>query len=339
MSASKRPKLASDKLQPQNIITAVIDLVLTHERHLFDDLELTLLELYPTLDAASRHLHYRLLQRTFKWELLSKLSVTLESISNLNLFAEIVKVNGLESLADWLALLSRDNLAELCKQERLDYNGRQKAVLIKSICTIALDNNIGFSPRGKQILAQVKLLVGPIIKLDDKIRDLFHRVFVVYYRSTRWPEDGKFLVDIILANSGPSVSGPNQEEEFLANRFYQDYKVSRISIVWNDRSDVIEYVDALFLEHSIRQLEKTKSWLEIIARTEDALDTWRRLVEQKATHISELPWLQKYTLGWVLTRTLQSRYESLLQSKQTDNAISLLKELIGQNFYCQRNIC
>lgn len=83
---------------------------------------------------------------------------------------------------------------------------------------------------------------GTLISLVGEARDAMNKIFVIYYKSRFWPEDGRFMKDTILS----SMSNSNLS-------FYK-YNIWSKGTVWKSREAFLAYYTCLKDEHTARMM-------------------------------------------------------------------------------------
>lgn len=320
---------------------SIIQTVLECEMHLFTPEEHLFFALYQTIPKECQNMHFRILNsRTWKWERISSLlhetnnSQVLNQLSTLNL--PVFQQNGPESIADWISLLSKSELMQICQIHKIKSNGTRRGKLSELLVNFAKSqSSLSFVPGIQgistcdRILATVKQTVGPVLKLDATTRNLFFRLYTIYFRSRRWPSDDKWMTASILSN----LSSSNAQ----AKRVHQAFKVVRSPLFWPSRVDLLEYFDLIKLEFEVDCILKrntTACWESVVKDTNCSQEQWLILKNSGSEHCSGIQWLQVYTPYWVLTRILGRRYEALFRLKRHHECIELLKSLLSQQLCC-----
>jgi hypothetical protein len=243
--------------------------------------------------------------RTFKWKRISSLDISFGAsidkfISLLNGFdgMNIFDLEGPGSTEELLELLNKRELQGLCSKYRVDFKGKNvsdiRDNLIKFTSTqplITFNNIISFAKDGLNSL--ISDVTGSLVKLNSKCRDLFHRLFVIYFRTSKWPTDSKFMIQSVRSNLKETAPG---------KLFIVPFTVIRFGLFWSSRNDCLNYIKILKLEFEIMESSENnrKSWLDIVKETIPLYNEWVKKCSDGDIHFTGIPWLQKYTSGKVI---------------------------------------
>ncbi|KAJ3130173.1 hypothetical protein HK098_005420 [Nowakowskiella sp. JEL0407] len=295
--------------------------VLESEKHLFTESEI---------------------ETSFKFIRLSKIKWKSETNSISDACTELcseklrfAKNFGPDSLSEWLDILTKDELMEFAKNRKIPYLSKKKVSEIRldlqtnvtSQSTLSFsnlkhkENNVG----SDRLLSEIKRLIGPVIILNETIRDLFHRLFIVYNRTMNWPDRDQFMTNSILTNLRKDP------------RKFPDYEVYRIDLTWPTKEIFDEYVRLLKLERDVVIARDAEDKSETMLLFEQCLAQWETVVSSSDGHVSGVSWLQVFTPGWVLTRILHHSIEYLHSAHEYQKEAEILEKLISQRLYCRSN--
>ncbi|KAI8910412.1 hypothetical protein EDD86DRAFT_205354 [Gorgonomyces haynaldii] len=312
-------------MQYSEQLDTIIATVLEHEQHLFDQEEILLFAQYMSLLEETKTLHFRLLNRKYGW-IRPQTNEFLQPLVDL----EILDSHGPSDPKEYLGLLKLDELYSICKVYGISGGGKKVSLIEKLLHRTSQQSKLNlFKGAKKQSLAEdmiqkTRKKLGLVVRLNEKRLLLFQRLFVVYFRSTSWPEDGKFLTDAILSNL-------NSENK----RVFVPYRICRNALVFPDRSRFMHYFDLLLKETQILELMESKDYQSVLSATETLHLEWAHQIIGR--HSSQLQWLSHLTSGWILTRIMERRYDALFKLKDFEEATLLLKELIHQPLFYLRH--
>lgn len=276
--------------------------VLKEESHLFSAKEISFLNHYVLLPIDALNLHFSLLNnRIWKWERVSMLKYNPNLIDVLNSHSgfQVFDLDGPENLTLIFPLLQKPELQQLCGKYRISHKGKKVSelpqLLIKSLKT---QRKLNFSKTASNdsfvvdlLYNEIKNLIGPVVKLETKCRDLFHKIYVIYFRTAMWPNEDKFMVKLIRSDILPK-SNP-------AKLNHVPFKVSRFALFWATRYDFLEYFRALKLEYNlISESENNEiSWNGMLIKTEQCFEKWSVIIKDDSEHVTGISWFQRYTSG------------------------------------------
>ncbi|KAJ3287239.1 hypothetical protein HK104_008708 [Borealophlyctis nickersoniae] len=325
----------------------IISVVMAEEMHLLDEDDRTIIATYRNLPECAKELYFKLLNhRTLKFERVDKLNYP--SISDLNggldalCYAKPFRFtdeSGPPDLMGWLGLLRRDELDELAKGRHICTAGKSvndvRELLVRSTKSQTILSFLSASSQRMQssrsnnvednLKTQVRRKLGKVIRLSDVPRDTFHRIFVISNRTREWPEDDKFMTNSILTNLREGA------------RRFPSYTVNRTSLIWPTRDACIDYVRYLKMERHIRlilQNNTVADFQEVVRLWKELKVEWDACVMEKRGHVTQIPWFQVFTPGWILTRIMDTCAGALFRLKDYEQQVQLLRELVGQRLFC-----
>lgn len=234
---------------------------------------------------------------------LTILNETLESVRQLNMGPfPIIEMGQPSTVQEALQLLKRSELLDICNHHRIPTNGKKMPALITILVNTTLQQSLlSFSSKSNSksfdsLFEQILSKTGPLLKLTSIARDLFHRMYIIYFRSTLWPDEDKFMTRSILAHV---------REDKKCRRNYFPVNVSRFGLFWTKRSELVEYAVYLRTELELKDIEgrnNKDAWDEVLDLTNILYSEWHNIISRGEGHVTGIPWLQVYTPGCVLTR-------------------------------------
>ena len=329
----------------------VINGCMQEESILFSEDEMSVIQDYRNLDVVVKEVWFRLLNhRKYKWERLDKLVSNdkahlryAESVDVLKdvEFVDFLRKGDSRRLDVVIDVASRDELVEVAKNYGVKTVGvkkdQLKASIIASSKTQSSICNWLRVPNGNPENIQNSLLnallkvVGPVFQLKSQVREVFHRLFVVYFRVSSWPEDDKFMNSSIMSNLS---------ENHASKYSFVPYKVHRTSLVWPSRDAFCEYFDALKLEQQIS--DEIHAWNNGDASSDnwggdiyEVFEAWQVMMtsEETCVHVTGILWFQTFTRGWVLTRIIESLARQYQKTKKHHSARLIYEALLSQNVF------
>ncbi|KAI8384136.1 hypothetical protein BD560DRAFT_431379 [Blakeslea trispora] len=331
-------------------VNHIVNTVLLYEDYLFTKDELDLIETYKTLDDEPKHLIVRLLMRKHGW--IRKSRVNYEShVSDLDAAIQSLALCGflqteITELAEATAILSKLELSEIVKERHItmtmdnpkksDY---QKEVIRFGNCTasnIATHYRNTTIDQSKQhkLWASIHHSLGPCIKVNRKLFDLFQRLQLVYYRINSLMETNTMATSILARTS---------------KRNYPTYEASRTNSIWNSRDDLLQYEQALEVEREYHQhmetlyfLRRSKSesdsglirshMVQTWTLCENCIGVWESCIAQ--SEANQKPYhLRRFEAGWIYTRLLDHGTELLAKLHEYELEALMLRKLLNQSIY------
>ncbi|KAJ3051552.1 hypothetical protein HK097_007432 [Rhizophlyctis rosea] len=332
-TASKEYRRLSYLDQMDHIITAVRE----DESHLLDEHDRVIIAAYDNLPEDAKELYFKLLNnRTLKYERIDKFNYpyieNLDSAVQTLKMVEFLDDTGPDDLDGWMSLLRRDELVDMAKDRRISPTGKTiddlRDAILKSLRNqplLQFFGGSGGSRAEKTFLLQVQRRIGKVIKITSPPRSTFHRLFIIYNRTREWPEDDKFMTNSILTNLRDNA------------RRFPTYRVYRTSLIWPTREDMLSYVRLLQLEVRVaRIMEKNteEGFREVKEIWRECKGEWEECVGEGRGHVTEVPWFQVFTPGWVLTRIMTTCAHALFRLKEYALQVELLQQLLNQRLFC-----
>ena len=159
----------------------MILVVLESEEHLFGSQEKILLKSYLTLSEEARGFHFRLLNlRSFKWERCNDLG------------------GKALSLEECFQVLKQPEIKELCRSFGFRVAG-SKSKLMDELIKFTKKQKTLFDTAESLIIKRSLAIMGPLCRLHEMGRQLFHRLYIIYFRTKIWPDQDKFMTEFILS--------------------------------------------------------------------------------------------------------------------------------------------
>ncbi|KAJ3260851.1 hypothetical protein HK103_007414 [Boothiomyces macroporosus] len=264
-----------------------------------------------------------------------------------------LETQGPSSVEDYLSIASLVELKQLAKQYHIKAN--TKSALIKQLLDTANQSTMFHSKEEVIGILFMRAIsaVGDLVRLSSDPLHAFRMFFVIYARLEAWPANDAFMTDSILANlSGTvqvkKVSGGEEKENVTSDidesvdtceietrerrRKYVRVNYTRFALVWPAIDDLREYVDGLEMEFKLAQLAElnsTESFQEIV-KFSHLVSEWQSRLNP---HITDLPYLNRFTKGNVLTRCLGIIYNANFRLKEYQECVVLLKCLLDQQIF------
>ena len=332
----------------------VLNIVTDHEGHLFSAEELKIFETFRNLSYESRYLFVRLfLRKRGVWFRMNKLPYE-SDIGNMQKACDSIISIGLgdsdktiKMVDEALGLLNLDELKMFAKVKKCA--GKNKAELAASLRQSAQKQAslqpkgtmaLNFDAKGKlstqdsAIIREILQLTGPCIRLVDKHVELFHRVHVVYFRSTEYNE--KSLTTMILAR--------------IAKRNFPHYVVQRTVNVFGSRDSLLEYIEAIKYRKLVDDILENSGYpkKQDLERVLDIFSSfypkWRALIGKEIEIASSLEsqsienqraayYLRRFTPGWVYTRLVFKGAYVLSRFQKAAEEHEVLERLLSQKLY------
>ncbi|EPY49434.1 VRR-NUC nuclease associated domain-containing protein [Schizosaccharomyces cryophilus OY26] len=328
----------------------ILSTVLSHESHLLTQEELVVLDKFKILACDEQYLFVRLFMRKRdKWFRVTQLnyqncqSIT-EASANLTKLGFFVDENSI-SIEELLDTMTLEELRTVARFSKI--NGKSRKEIIHSVICLSRNqsvlhtdgqlllsfNGIGnLNNQTKQLKQQLLYHSGSCVKPERSVVELFHRIHAVYFRSTIYDEHS--LTSLILVRIKKTV--------------YPGYQISRTSNVFESRTILIEYVDALELCKKLLPLFEGPS-LSNKEALGTALDLffniypkWLSYIHQDmlkfATDFEEdkqrlYSFIFSYRPGAVYTYLIHKGTNVLGKLRLVELEIEVLDTLLAQNLY------
>lgn len=329
----------------------ILNTVLDCEPHIFTDDELRVIENFKALDSDERYLFVRLFMRKRnKWFRVGHLTypdckdviACCKQLVLKNFFED----ESLMSTEEIIEILSLDELRSLARQTKVC--GKSRSEISKEIIFLSKRQSVlhcngqqflSFDAFGvmhkqesflrKQLLYQCKSCVKP----KKMLVDLFHRINIVYFRSSIYDEQS--LTSLILAR---------------LNKFsYPNYVLSRTSNVFNCRAQCLEYVEVLELSKNLVPIFENTAASDKEA-LEQALNSFFEIYPIWSTYLNEDIrefWVEEnrkvdtrlvrfsfsFRPGAVYTYLIHKSLNILAKSRLVEVEHEILDTLLSQNIY------
>ncbi|KAI8357877.1 VRR-NUC domain-containing protein [Choanephora cucurbitarum] len=332
-------------------VNHMIDTVLMNEEYLFSKDELTRIDTYKALDDEPKHLIVRLLMRKHGW--IRKNRVNYEShVSDLDAAIDSLESCGflhtkITDLAEASAILSKLELAEIVKERHIPIavENPKKADYAREMVrfghctapTIAThyQNTSIDESKLQKLWNSIYNCLGPCIKVDTELHDLFQRLQLVYYRINSLLDTNKMATSILARTS---------------KRNYPKYEASRSNCIWSSRDDLLQYEQALVIEREYHLSMEDLYFINRSKRDDDDSGLVRQQMIQNWTlcenciglwesclvqsEISQKPYhLRRFEAGWIYTRLLDHGTELLAKLHEYELEALILQKLLGQHMY------
>ncbi|KAJ1344980.1 hypothetical protein BSLG_000495 [Batrachochytrium salamandrivorans] len=215
---------------------------------------------------------------------------------------------------------SKKTLPALCQAFLHSMRGQRR--LDASVSTVHIST---LDQAQSGLMNRIRHIIGPMFRVTEMCRHVFHRLFVIYYRSTIWPSDGNFLLNSILSN----LSAEND-----SRRSFARYTVYRTSLVWPTKDDFDAYFMCLKTEHELAELIADKPTEEALVehaqRSATLFEEWQLIISRNPSHVTGIPWFMTFNRVYVLTRIVESYARVLILLKQHGLAAHIFEALLGQ---------
>ncbi|EPX74311.1 VRR-NUC nuclease associated domain-containing protein [Schizosaccharomyces octosporus yFS286] len=227
----------------------ILSTVLGNESHLLTQEELVVMDKFKVLSCDDQYLFVRLFMRKRdKWFRVAQLNYLdcqniAESCAGLVKFGFFVDDNSM-TIEELLDIMTSEELRTVARFSKI--KGKSRKEIIESIIDLSRKQSVlhtngqlflSFNGTGnlnnqtKQLKKQLLYYSGRCVKPKKSIVELFHRIHVVYFRSTMYDEHS--LTSLILVRIKKTV--------------YPTYQISRTSNIFESRLILMEYVEALEL--------------------------------------------------------------------------------------------
>ncbi|KAL1922346.1 uncharacterized protein VTP21DRAFT_9885 [Calcarisporiella thermophila] len=322
-----------------DLFVEILDTVLASESKLFLINELTLFDSFRSLSRPSQILFVRLfLRKRDAWFRVRELKYTdvgdvNEACRELEGVGFVRNMTGICAVEEALTICSVDELKEVAKEVcglKAKVNSKNRKSLLEMIqksstqATLATEFRLTKPhSRREQVIAKITEKTGYCIQLDRTVVEIFHRLHLVYYRSSG--HDEKRMTTSILAR--------------IEKRNYPMYKTERTQ-VFPSREAVVEYESALKLQSEIDQLLEGQVVEEAgMARVMQVLDEivplWEVLVVNWEEAEGRSYFLRRYSAVAVYTRIIEKCANILGKMKMFKLEEELLRKLLGQYLFRQ----
>ncbi|RCH85821.1 hypothetical protein CU098_000182, partial [Rhizopus stolonifer] len=332
-------------------VNHMLDTVLEGEAYLFDKEEIQLFDTYRTLEGNEpKHLIVRLLMRKHDWIRKSRVNYA-NNIRDLDIAMMSLEACGflhtkITELEDAVAVLSKYELKEIVRERHIGIsheNPTKKNLergIIKfvssttpSIVTHYSDASVDQS-KTEKIWCSVHYYLGPCLKVNTLLYQVFQRLQLVYYRINSLLDTNKMSTSILAKTS---------------KRNYPQYTSNRSNCIWNSRDDLLQYEQALMIEKEYHLnmerlfIFKTKKiegdntqarqqMIENWALCENCIGVWEDCIHSSQVH--QRPYyLRRFEAGWIYTRLLDHGTELLAKLKEYELEALVLQKLLDQHMY------
>ncbi|BFZ62220.1 hypothetical protein YB2330_003305 [Saitoella coloradoensis] len=333
----------------------ILDTVLENELHLFSEEEMRLFAIYKSLRYEARYLFVRLFTRKAGWFRINKLQygndvVDMDEACALLWSSEVGLAQSGElivELEEALSLLSLDELKVFAKDAKvlgknkdeicsalMKASKEQSGLNTQGKLTLSFDGQGNWSRQDLKLVRKILKQTGACIRLHPDPVKLFHRLHIVFYRSTNYDE--RSITTLILAR--------------ISKRKFPEYIVERTSNVFASRQALLEYEDAIKLKAEVDNILEfngtpgEEGLRRVLAIFESIWDKWKDLVSRETEIEANLDalsaeeqraayYLRRFTAGWVLTRLVWKGAYALSRFHEYQREHAVISALLGQRLY------
>lgn len=340
-SPVKEPAEANTTKSPyylENLVLIVNSVKNGQDWDLFDRHEQSMFCEFLEADEGCQKLLARLLQRKHMWRRTNKIAYP-DIASDVTPILLALRDRGFledaTSLADLnvvLKLLSPSELKILSQVFKLKTGGQGKGSLADSLleyCSKQQPVLFGCKQASLQqlLLKRALAMLGAAWRLCDEPRDAWRRLLRLFSLGTPWDmeEAGETpqVYGLVLVSAGTMV--------------FPNYKVLREQALFETRQDLVRYEESRVLETELIQATLDRKWdkaKQVFCHVEKLAKSSETLELRKRDEVLA-PFLRHYTTGGVYTRCRCLGVDVLQRLKQHHQAVKVLRELLGQNLYCQ----
>ncbi|KAH9370288.1 hypothetical protein HPB48_007375 [Haemaphysalis longicornis] len=250
------------------------------------------------------------------------------SLTDLNVVLKLLSPYELKTLSQVFKLKTggqgkgslADSLLEYCSKQQPVLFGCKQASLQQLLLKRALQN-------APLRVVRALAMLGAAWRLRDEPRDAWRRLLRLFSLGTPWDmeEAGETpqVYGLVLVSAGTMV--------------FPDYKVLREQALFETRQDLVRYEESRVLETELIQATLDRKWdkaKQVFYHVEKLAKSGKALELQERDKLLA-PFLRHYTTGGVYTRCRCLGVDVLQRLKQHHQAVKVLRELLGQNLYCQ----
>ncbi|KAJ1921988.1 hypothetical protein H4219_000335 [Mycoemilia scoparia] len=329
----------------------IMSTVLNGEAHLFSSSDIAWFSHFVKLDLSSQSLFVRLLLRKYGWFFLKKESYDevpdiisagkvlckksddmtfhiAEDENSAEFSEELVKQLTLGDLRSIVKSFGHTRLTKLKKQDlvSLVFDRLSKSKDGDSIDTIT----------GVQAIAKI---TGPLIRICPQTIDLVERLFLVYYRWTRIPDENYMSPSIMVE---------------IKKVTFPEYQVSRNFNLFGSHKEVVEYYNLLHVKaqmHKFASVKATDSdslkqgWA-LCQKHKDRWLYWISKTNRQINYASSNQGGQSFSPGWVLTKIVELGLECAKMLKlYREETVNLCTNLTARTLFkdavklCKDGLC
>ncbi|GIY12663.1 hypothetical protein CDAR_484501 [Caerostris darwini] len=320
----------------------ILDTVLNQSDNqiLFNDEDMKSVEAFKASSDAAQKLYVRLFQRKYKWLRINKINYPDITQDPQNTLEELVKIGLVDSgtsdidLETALELLSLPEAKNLAKHFNFN-SGKSKAEIKQMILKHCKEHKSVFFMNGtngisSMMLKKVKQMISPCYRISLLPKRTFTRVLMLFSLPTLSDDEDEAaggqqqqLMTLLQVNKGELV--------------FPDYKITKKTVIFCDRDELIRYEEARQLECDIFNAMENKKF----ELAKELCTVAKEIFEDQcsstfAKRVSSLPpFLKRYTSFHVYVRCMTQGVETLQRLRQYKEAVSLLRKLLKQTVFCQ----
>ncbi|GAB1606897.1 hypothetical protein Ahia01_000972400, partial [Argonauta hians] len=312
-----------------------------HYKSLFNADDMKVVDKFHKLSEISQKLYVRMFSRKLMWRMQSKIKYP-EIAEDLSEFiGELIGAGlayseeDLTQLEETLNLLSAVDLRSVAKSFYHNCTNQTKVQIVALLLKHCRQKSVRslFEPNGtktaeKSMISRAKRLLGPCFKLVESHRMVFVRMLNLF----------SLCVSSVEDDTGGAISAQlfQMLQVNLGRVVFPPYQIQRSTKIFQSRSDLIRYCDAIQLDSEmVARMEKKDLpgayQVFLQARTlyeENKKDKRIRRLDKKLP-----PFLRHCTAGYVYCHLLFQGVEVLQKQRNYKQAVEVLEELLAQEVY------
>ena len=321
-------------------------------KHLFNDQDSQIINSFNLASEGARRLYIALYLRKHRWirtkhinypNIAYDLTPFFQELMKLNLIGSMESVDDLDEILDFMENHELKMLIKKLKTVNIKYNNNNycnKRDMIKAILnhTTSINSVLKFQANFKQpksnpvkaaVLREAKKIVNSnAVRLLNEPWELFSRMTYLYYPpQVNEDENGKVL----------SYEMNLTREISFGKRSLPEYNITRKTVIYQSREDLIQYEKACRLESQVMKYLDQKEYDRVL--DEFYFEAWNGYNEfissPSYAHTETIPsYLRNATAGHVYLRCLTHMIAAFEAKRKYHEAVNVCRILLRQNVFC-----
>lgn len=317
-------------------------------KHLFNDQDQEIFNAFLSASREAQTLYVALFLRKHRWIRTKSIKYPQIATDLTPLFEELVQIKVLESIDSCKDLDEILNCMENHELKRLiqklktvnlkNQSTNNRSAMIEALTKHATSfhsviksfGNPKTNPVKAALVSEAKKIVGATAKrLHDEAWNLFSRAFYLFYPpQVNEDEQGQVISYAFFLQS---------RFRDLATNTFPQYKISRKTVIYQTREELIEYQKACHLESQIMRCLEEKDHQQVIeTHYYEAFDGYKNFIDSPAyNHVKNIPvYLRNATAGHVYLRCLTHVIGAFESKRMYKEAVEACRILVQQNVLC-----
>ncbi|KAJ2948571.1 hypothetical protein O0L34_g7824 [Tuta absoluta] len=229
----------------------------------------------------------------------------------------------------FIAILKKDDLVEICKELKMNINSKQSAVEALRSFSKRTSNISNFltgytSSNSKRVLNMMSRKAGCCYKLSDAARCTLYNLYLLMYLGMDFSIIRDKRLELML------IYDKIQRETYPIDK---NMPLDDASVVFKSKDDFDRYLAAHHIYEDHQSCTEPNDKCNIVKQ---ALRLYQDISEEEMERYTSLPrWLQRFTPASIFIKVLSDGIQDLKRDKQYELAIEILDLMMAQAWFRQ----